>query len=85
MDEGRHVHSDLITQAHQLRAVLGTYEQARSRLLPPVMVGDWSGAAQLLYSLSLFRVHTDAAGALDQLRIAVACTERALDSLGSRG
>lgn len=77
--------TDLITQGHQLRVVLGTYEQAKSQLLPSARAGGWSGAAQVLYSLSLLKVHTDASGALEHLRIAVERTERALGSLDSRG
>ena len=47
--------------------------------------GEWSGAAQILYGLNLLKVHTDAVGALEHLRLAVERTQRALDSLDSRG
>jgi len=79
------VQTELISQGHQLRVVLAIFEQAKAQLLPPVRGGEWSGAAQILYGLNLLKVHTDAVGALEHLRLAVERTQRALDSLDSRG
>lgn len=77
--------SELISQGHQLRAVLATVEHARAGLLPPVGAAGWHGAAHTLYALGLVRVHEDAAVALDYLRLAIRRTQLAIDGAESCG